>query len=163
MKEEQIKVLRKSWSQVTPLGDAAAELFYDRLFKIDPGAQSLFGGTNFSQQYRNLLQAINYVVQNVDKVDVLMPVLSGLGQRHATYGVRDEHYDSVGEALIWTLEQGLGDQWSAEVRDVWCDAYNTVSTVMKHAANDAMQQSRLSIESPLQTVEIACWDQYYLR
>ena len=86
-------------------------------------------------QRKILMQTLTVVVKTLDRLDQLVPAVQALGRRHAGYGVREAHYGTVGEALLWTLEQGLGDAFTPDVRGAWADAYGTLASVMIDAAN----------------------------
>ena len=133
MSPEQKQIVRNTWQEVAPQGDAAAQLFYNRLFEIDPSSRPLFRDVDLPKQRTKLLQALSDAVQGLDAPDALVPVLEDLGRRHADYGVTDDHYDSVGAALLWALEQGLGPDWTPEAKDAWVEAYALISGVMRHA------------------------------
>jgi hemoglobin-like flavoprotein len=136
MTPQQIDTLKSSWAKVVPIKDTAAELFYGKLFELDPAVKPLFSG-DMKEQGRKLMAAINTVVSGVDNLAPMIPVLQEMGKRHVAYGVTDAHYDTVGAALIWTLGQGLGDGFTPDVKDVWVGAYGTISGVMKEAAATA--------------------------
>lgn len=133
MTPQQINILKSSWAKVVPIKDTAAELFYRKLFELDPAVKPLFKG-DMKEQGRKLMAAINTVVNGVDNLGPMVPVLQDMGKRHVAYGVTDAHYDTVGAALIWTLGQGLGDAFTPDVKDVWVGAYTTIAGVMKEAA-----------------------------
>ena len=137
MSPEQKALVRDTWRKVAPMADAAAQLFYDRLFEIDATTRPLFNATNLAEQRRKLIQALTMVVQGLDHLEALVPTLTDLGRRHAQYGVTDDHYDTVGAALLWTLEQGLGSEWSLEVKAAWSGAYALLADVMREAAGEA--------------------------
>jgi hemoglobin-like flavoprotein len=134
MTPTQVERIRQSWSAVEPIGDVAATLFYDRLFELDPSLRRLFGRTDMARQRTVLMQTLTVVVKSLDRLDELVPAIEALGRRHAGYGVREAHYDSVGAALLWTLGQGLGDGFTPDVRDAWTEAYTTLASVMIGAA-----------------------------
>ena len=133
MTSNQIELIRRSFAQVAPIADTAAALFYQRLFELDPALRPMFP-PSLGEQGRKLLQMIGAAVGQLDKPQVLLPVLQNLGRRHTGYGVEERHYDTVGTALIWTLEQGLGAAFTAEVRTAWVALYTLVATTMKDAA-----------------------------
>ena len=133
MTPEQKQILRQTWAQIVPIGDTAAKLFYDRLFAIDPSTRALFRSVDLTAQRGKLLKALGYVIEGLDRPETLLPTLEQLGRRHAGYGVCDAHYDSVGAALLWTLEQGLGAGWTPAVKAAWTKAYTMVATAMRHA------------------------------
>ena len=137
MSPEQKALVKETWRKVVPMADAAARLFYDRLFAIDATARPLFKGADLAEQRRKLIQALAMVVQGLDHLEALVPALTDLGRRHAHYGVTDSHYDTVGAALVWTLEQGLGSDWTPEVKAAWHGAYSVLAGVMRGAAREA--------------------------
>jgi hemoglobin-like flavoprotein len=134
MTPTEVGLIKASWAAVEPIADTAAELFYGRLFELDPALQRLFRRTDMAAQRKVLMQTLTVVVKSLDRLDQIVPAVQALGRRHAGYGVRAEHYDTVGAALLWTLEQGLGDGFSPEVRDAWTQAYGTLASVMIDAA-----------------------------
>ncbi len=126
--------IRTSWAAVEPIADSAAGLFYGRLFELDPAIERLFRRTDMPAQRKVLMQTLTVVVKSLDKLDQIVPAVQALGRRHAGYGVREEHYATVGAALLWTLERGLGDAFTPDVRDAWADAYAILASVMIEAA-----------------------------
>jgi hemoglobin-like flavoprotein len=137
----QKQLVQATWKQVVPIADTAAALFYQRLFEIDPSVRPLFRATDMAQQRKVLTQVIGMAIASLDKLDALIGTVEDLGRRHAHYGVKDEHYDSVGAALLWTLEQGLGKAWNAEVAAAWAEVYGVLSGVMRRAAKAAQAQA----------------------
>lgn len=133
MTPQQKRVIRESWQRVSAIGDAAATLFYERLFEINPALRPLFATTDMASQRTKLLQALALVVAGLDRLETLVPTLQTLGRRHADYGVRKEHYQQVGAALLWTFERGLGADWNEEAEEAWAQAYALVSGVMSTA------------------------------
>lgn len=136
MKPEQIKLIRNSWSRIMPIRDKAAELFYKRLFELDPDLEDLFEG-NMEEQGTKLMSMITVAVNSLDRFDSFEPVLRDLGKRHVGYGVLDKDYNTVAEALIWTLALGLGEGFTDEVKEAWVVAYTTMTDTMKEAAYEA--------------------------
>lgn len=133
MTPDQVNMVKGTWQQVVPISDKAAELFYGKLFEMDPALRPLFKN-DMAAQGRNLMKMITTAVTSLDRLDTIVPAVQALGQRHVGYGVQPDHYDTVGEALLWTLEQGLGDGFTAEVKEAWTQTYVTLATVMKEAA-----------------------------
>jgi len=119
---------------VEPIAEQAAEIFYNRLFELDPSLRQLFK-SDMKDQGRKLMAMLKVAVSSLDKIDQLVPVVEKLGKGHVNYGVKPEHYDTVGEALLWTLEQGLGEAYTSEVEDAWGAVYTTLAATMKHAAS----------------------------
>lgn len=132
MTHEDILLVQLSWRKVLPNRNAAAELFYLKLFNLDPGLRLLFTG-DVEQQGAKFLQMITAAVRGLDRLDALLPVVRELGTRHAAYGVRDEHYGTVGMALLWTLEQALRDDFTPEVKSAWIKTYGVLSQTMREA------------------------------
>lgn len=134
MTPDQKAVVQQTWQKVVPIADTAATLFYDRLFTLDPEARSLFAGADMASQRRKLVLSLSQVIDALDKVQEVVPDIQAMGRRHAYYGVKDAHYDSVGAALLWTLEQGLGTDWNEDAKDAWSAAYALIADTMKAAA-----------------------------
>ena len=137
MTPEQKKLVKSTWAAVVPIADTAAGLFYGRLFETDPSTQPLFQGADMPEQRKKLMQAMAVVVNGIDDLGELVPTVEELARRHIRYGVKDPHYDSVGAALLWTLEQGLGEQWTPDAKAAWSAAYGTLAGVMRAAAATA--------------------------
>jgi nitric oxide dioxygenase len=133
MTPEQITLVQDSFAKVAPISDAAAELFYGRLFEIAPDVKPMFSG-DITAQGKKLMQALTVVVNGLSNIEQVVPIAQKLAQNHLNYGVEPEHYNVVGEALIWTLEKGLADSFTEEVKDAWLVAYTTLSNVMIEAA-----------------------------
>ena len=138
MTPTQIDLIRASWTKVEPIADTAAQLFYGRLFELDPRTKVLFRRTDMEAQRRNLTQTLTVVVKSLDKLDAIVPAVQALGRRHAGYGVRAEDYDTVGAALLWTFEQGLGPDFDDATREAWAAAYGLLASVMIDAAAEAV-------------------------
>jgi hemoglobin-like flavoprotein len=130
---DHIYLVRRSFDLVAPIADDAAALFYAKLFRRDPSLRALFRG-DMTEQGRKLMQMIGVAVQLLERPQALQPALQRLGERHAVYGVQPHHYDSVGAALIETLEAGLGNAFDAPTRLAWCTMYQWISETMQEAA-----------------------------
>jgi hemoglobin-like flavoprotein len=130
---EQKKLVQETWEKVVPIAETAAELFYGRLFEIDPDLKPLFKQTDMKEQKMKLLQMLGMAVKGLDNLEQLVPAVENLGRRHVGYGVKDSHYDTVGDALLWTLEKGLGEDFTPEVMEAWTQTYITLASVMKNA------------------------------
>lgn len=135
MNQEEITLVQRSWEKVVPIADEAAALFYSELFALDPSLKSLFK-TDMKAQGRKLTSMLNTAVVNLAKLETILPAVEDLGRRHVGYGVRDEHYETVGTALLSTLEKGLGDAFTPEVRAAWTKAYTALAGVMQSAAGE---------------------------
>jgi len=128
-------LVQDSFATIAPIADDAAVLFYQRLFELDPSLEPMFRG-NMAEQRKKLMQMLTAAVKGLDRLDQLVPVVENLGRRHAGYGVTDAHYDTVGSALLWTLEMGLGRAFTTEVKDAWATVYGLLATTMKEAARE---------------------------
>ena len=133
MTNEQIKLVQESFRQIAPIAETAAQLFYARLFELDPDLELLFKG-NLSEQGRKLMQMLALAVNSLDRMEQLLPVVQSLGARHTGYGVRDKDYDTVGQALLWTLQQGLGEAFTPDVQAAWTNVYATLASAMQSGA-----------------------------
>lgn len=133
MEHEQIELVEQSFEKVAPIADTAAELFYARLFELDPSLKSLFK-TDLKAQGRKLMASITMVVKGLRKPETIVGPVQQLGRRHVEYGVKKEHYDTVGQALLDTLEKGLGDDFTPEVRHAWEEAYSLLANIMIDAS-----------------------------
>jgi hemoglobin-like flavoprotein len=131
--ERQVALVQGTFDLIAPIADDAAVLFYSRLFEIDPGLRRLFK-SDMREQRVKLMQMLTAAVNGLTHLDRLVPVVEGLGRRHAAYGVTDAHYQTVGEALLWTLEMGLGKSFTPEVREAWADVYGLLASTMRNAA-----------------------------
>lgn len=140
MTPEQKQLVRDSWARVVPIQETAAELFYGRLFEQYPEVKPYFKG-DMKEQGRKLMLMINTAVNGLDDVEGLIDPLKQLGARHAGYGVKAEDYDKVGASLLWTLEQGLGDGFTPEVKEAWTLTYTTVAGVMVEGAGYASRRA----------------------
>ena len=135
MTPNQIKLVQTSFAQVAPSAATAADLFYGRLFEVAPHVRAMFPD-DLSEQKKKLMAMLGTAVAGLSHLDTLVPAVQALGRRHAGYGVNARHYASVGSALLWTLEKGLGAAFTADVRDAWATAYIVLSTTMMNAANE---------------------------
>ena len=132
MTPRQIALVRRSWQRVLPIADAAGELFYRRMFELEPSLAGMFS-VGVAEQGRKLMDILGIVVARLDRLDELVPAVRELGRRHATYGVERKHYDIGGIALLDTLRAGLGDELSGETAEAWAVAYATLAGVMQDA------------------------------
>ncbi|MFP5463741.1 MAG: globin family protein [Gammaproteobacteria bacterium] len=136
MDQESIRLVQQTWKQVDPIREQAAALFYGRLFELDPSLRPLFKG-DMAEQGRKLMNMLATAAMGIDRLDSIVGEVQALGRRHVAYGVQDAHYDTVGAALLWTLEQGLGDAFTPQVKAAWAEAYTLLADTMKQAAAGA--------------------------
>jgi hemoglobin-like flavoprotein len=133
MRAESERLVRESWAQFQPMAERSAGFFYDKLFELDPQARRLFATTDMEAQGRKVMGMFAEIVRTLDRPEELIAEVADLGRRHVHYGVQDSQYDSVGIALLWTLEQGLGPAFTPEMRDAWTEAYLLVSSILRRA------------------------------
>ena len=147
LNQNQIKLIQDSWAKVAPIADQAADLFYGHLFEIAPSARSMFP-TEMADQKKKLMTTLGFVVGSLNKIEEIVPQIQDLGRRHIDYGTQAEHFPIVGEALLWTLEQGLGEAWNQELADAWTQAYTLIAQTMKDAmmSNHNQENNQFSEE-----------------
>lgn len=129
MTPNQVKAIQESFAKVVPISEQAAALFYGRLFEIAPAVEPLFRG-DMKEQGRKLMATLGIVVNGLSNLDAVLPAASALAKRHVDYGVKPDDYAPVGAALLWTLEKGLGDQWTPDLAAAWSAAYAVLSDFM---------------------------------
>lgn len=132
MTPEQVSLVQDSFKKVVPIADAAADLFYDRLFTIAPDVRPLFPA-DLREQKKKLIAMLATAVTNLHQVETILPAVQSLGKRHVDYGVTAQHYEPVGVALLWTLERGLGPDFTPPLKAAWTEAYTTLAGAMKAA------------------------------
>ena len=135
MTPTQRTLVQESFKQVVPIADTAAALFYNRLFEISPALRPLFRA-DLTEQRKKLVQMLAYCVGKLDAPDELLPAVRALGQRHTEYGVENAHYQIVGAALLWTMETGLGDAFTPDVKAAWTAVYQILSATMIEGARE---------------------------
>jgi hemoglobin-like flavoprotein len=136
MAPHEILLVQNSLRQVVPVADQAAALFYARLFELDPSLRPLFRG-DMHEQGRKLMSFLGTAVSSLDRLEEILPKVRQLGVRHASYGVRFNHYATIGSALLWTLEKALGPAFDPDVRSAWNTVYATLAGTMICAAKAA--------------------------
>jgi hemoglobin-like flavoprotein len=136
MTPESQRLVRDSFAKVAPIAPAAASMFYARLFVLDPSLRPLFKG-DMAEQGRKLMTMIGTAIANLHRLDSIVPAVRDLGRRHGGYGVQPAHYNTVATALLWTLEQGLGDEFTPATRDAWVECYTVLARTMQEAAATA--------------------------
>jgi hemoglobin-like flavoprotein len=143
MQAETERLVRESWTRFEPMAVASARFFYDKLFELDPDAARLFTQTEMEAQGRKVMRMFAEIVRTLDQPETLVAEMADLGRRHVQYGVHDSQYDSVGTALLWTLEQGLGEAFTPEVRNAWTEAYLYVSAIARRATIRASKEFQI--------------------
>ena len=138
MTPEHIALVQRTFADVLPLADTAAALFYERLFMLDPALRVLFH-SDMQEQGRKLMAVLQLTVAGLSRLEALLPMVQQLGVRHRSYGVKDAHYATVGTALLWTLQQGLGERFTPEVQAAWTSAYTLLADTMRAAAPEVVE------------------------
>jgi hemoglobin-like flavoprotein len=133
MAPEHVRLVQSTWVKVLPIKYTAAQLFYQRLFEIDPSLRTLFRG-DMREQGEKLMQLIDGAVNGLSQLERIVTAIEELGRRHVDYGVKDRHYDTVGAALLWTLDKSLGNEFTKEARNAWATVYGILATIMQEAA-----------------------------
>jgi hemoglobin-like flavoprotein len=133
MTPAQIALVQTSFDKVAPIADQAAALFYQRLFDIAPDVRPLFK-SDMNEQGKKLMTTLASVVYSLERIDAILPAVKALAARHADYGVEPQHYEPVGAALLWTLQQGLGADFTPETAEAWQTAYALLCGAMIEAA-----------------------------
>ena len=134
MGPEQIGLVKESWKIILPISEQAAELFHKKLFILNPELKLLFKG-DMKEQGRKLMVVLNTAVTGLEMLDVIIPVIQESGRRHVHFGVKDKDYDTVGEALLWALDESLGDDFTEDVKAAWLEIYTLLANTMKEAAS----------------------------
>ena len=129
MTPQQVELVQTSFQKVVPIAGTAADLFYDRLFEIAPETRAMFPA-DITEQKKKLIAMLATAVTNLHKLDTILPAVKDLGQRHKGYGVTAAHYAPVGAALLWTLEKGLGADFTPDVKAAWTETYTALAGVM---------------------------------
>jgi hemoglobin-like flavoprotein len=133
MTPRQKLLVQSTFKQISPIAGVAANLFYARLFELDPSLRRLFKG-DLQEQGQRLMKMLSLAVKGLDHIHELVPAVRTLGKQYVEYGVHEHHYDTVGAALLWTLEYGLGPAFTAEVKDAWSTVYNLLSEAVQDVA-----------------------------
>jgi hemoglobin-like flavoprotein len=132
MTPEKIELVQSSFKKVMPIAGTAADLFYGRLFEIAPEVRPMFP-EDMKEQKAKLMSMLGTAVTNLHRLETILPAVKALGERHKGYGVTAAHYAPVGAALLWTLEKGLGADFTPEVKAAWTDTYTALAGVMTSA------------------------------
>jgi nitric oxide dioxygenase len=135
MNSDHVALIQHSFAKVAPVSGEAAALFYGRLFEIAPEVKPLFHG-DMTEQGRKLMATLAVVVNGLTDLESILPAASAIAKKHVAYGVKAEHYGPVGIALLWTLERGLGAEWTSDLADAWRAAYTMLSEYMIDEAYD---------------------------
>lgn len=143
MEAIKIKLVQDSYAKVVPIAAQAAEIFYAKLFEKDPAVRAMFKG-DMKEQGKKLMMMIGTAVNSLNNLEAVVPAVQDLGRRHVGYGVTDQMYETVGASLIETLEVGLGDEFTPDVKGAWVEVYTLLATTMKDAAAEVDQPEGLT-------------------
>src|SRR5258707_3843585 len=138
MTRDQVTLVQESFARVAPISDTAATIFYDRLIEVAPSVKPMFPA-DMTEQRKKLMATLAFVVHGLGNLETVLPAASALATRHVSYGAKAEHYPVVGAALLWTLEKGLGEAWTPDLKDAWTAAYGTLSGFMISKAYGSSQ------------------------
>lgn len=152
MEAKTIELVQGTFKDVVPIADKAAEIFYDKLFDLDPQLKPLFKG-DMKEQGAKLMSMIGTAVNGLNNLEAIVPAVQNLGKNHVGYGVKDSHYDTVGSALLYTLDKGLGESFTPEVKDAWTEVYTVLATTMKDAAK--------TVETPAPVAKAKPWWKFW--
>ena len=142
----QVELLESSFEKVKPRANEFADSFYAHLFTDYPAAKPLFVHTDVKEQSKKLLASLVFVVENLKNPGALTEALQGLGARHVKYGALPEHYPLVGNTLLKTFAEYLGDDWTEEVKEAWVGAYGVITEVMLDGAD--YSEEEVALETP---------------
>jgi len=140
MNVEQIGLVQASFAQVTLIADQAADLFYARLFQLDPTLRGMFKN-DMAEQRQKLIAMLTFTVNNLTQPEELLPAIQALGRRHVGYGVKNRHYETLGAALLWTFEKALGEEYTPEVKAAWAAVYSLLATTTQQAAAEGLSSA----------------------
>ena len=135
MNDDQIRIVQETFEKVRSISEAVAELFYKRLFQLNPSFKSLFKG-NMKTQGKMFMQMLDLAAKGLDEADTILPTIHSLGKNHVEYDVKEEYYSTVGEALLWTLEQDLGSNFTPKEKEACTEASKLLSDAMMNAARE---------------------------
>jgi len=139
MTENNFELVKKSWAIIAKIDfEIVGGAFYIRLFQIAPELRAMFKTNSMTEQSVKLGCMLSYVISKFERFEDILDEVSSLAQRHTKYGVKEEHYKAGGDALLWTLERGLGEYWNEELNFAWRDFYETISAVMITAQKEVL-------------------------
>ena len=134
MTEAEIRLVKQSWRTLRAIDPAiVGDLFYSKLFMANPSLRNMFP-KKMNDQYNKLMDMLSVIIARLDRMDELKDDIAAMARRHVQYGVRPAHYKLVGNALLWTLRQGLGQDWTLDVEQAWTKCYSNLADTMMRAA-----------------------------
>lgn len=147
MTPEQKSLVKDTWAMVLPIQEKAADLFYTRLFEQYPEVRPMFKG-DMQAQGEKLMKMLDQAVGSLDNIDALIEPLKAAGKAHNGYGVAEADYQKVAASLLWTLEQGLGDAYTDDVKEAWTVTYTTLAGVMIEGAEYSAPTATIETKKP---------------
>ena len=140
MTTQQIELVQQSWEKVRPMAQEAGELFYAHLFEAAPQVRSMFT-TDIKVQANKLTYMLDYIVSKLKNIESIQRDITKMAARHNTYGAQPAHYALVGQCLLKTLKQGLGENWNDELQTAWIAAYSILSDAMINAQQNTQYKA----------------------
>lgn len=136
-----VELVRESFARIRPKIDELMETFFATLFERHPDIAQLFDGVNMKQQRSMMANALVFVVENLDAMEIASGTLEEMGHRHIDYGARPEHYPAMGECLLHALATVTGKKWNNKLESQWTEIYATISSFMLKGAERATEAS----------------------
>jgi hemoglobin-like flavoprotein len=146
MTSRQIQLVQQTFRLIVPAVESVDFMFFNRLFSLDPAIRPLFVN-DLKGQAKKFTATLALIVNALDCLEHVLTAVQHLGKRHIGYGVHPEDYELVGQALLWTLAQKLGDAFTVEVEEAWTTAYNLIANIMLEAAAETASRGGLSHQS----------------
>lgn len=140
MTTEQIEIVKENFNQIAPLADLVAAEFYERLFQLDASLRPLFK-EDLTEQKKHLMMMLKFAIGTLDRMEVFEPSLEELGRKHIAYGVKETHYETVGDALILTLRAMLGASLTEQLEAAWIAAYSLIAGTMQRGVYAVQAQT----------------------
>lgn len=144
MTPREINLIQDSFRQISPIADHAGVIFFARLFELDPALRTTFNG-DIGAQGSNMMQSLGFIVFSLDQLEVIVPVLRQMGLRHADYHLNDDQYETICEALLWTLNKCLRDAFTPETRQAWAAVYWLLAETIKTGVRDAQARHKRAV------------------
>lgn len=129
MTPDDIALVRASWTRLQPETEQIGVALYERLFADHPDVRHLFKG-EMDEQAQKLTRMIERAINALDDLPSLDRVIKMMGARHSGYGVEDEDYPKLRDALLVALDDQLGKEFTPETRDAWIKVYGELSELM---------------------------------
>lgn len=153
-----MRLLRNSFSKIEPVATQVGAVFYNKLFATAPETRALFSPdmshqhTKFMSVVRELVSLhlrslISLPVTLLNNSEAAMPAIHMLGKRHVQFGVSPAHFDLMRSALMETLAEVLGKEFTPELRSAWQDAFDVMANVMKKGLENSQPSGPQFLEN----------------